>query len=63
MRINLKDIFNIPTAVIYNPDGFTSATSVSIDTRSLRRNSIYVAIKGHYFDGPNFVNHNTAHIK
>lgn len=56
MRITLEDIFNIPTAEIYNPDKYKAVTSVSIDTRSIRKNSIYVALKGKNFDGHNFVN-------
>ena len=55
MKITLEDIFSIPTAVIYYPDKFKAVTSVSIDTRTLRKNSIYVAIKGKQFDGHNFV--------
>jgi UDP-N-acetylmuramoyl-tripeptide--D-alanyl-D-alanine ligase len=55
MRITLEDIFSIPTAVIYNPDRYKSVTSVSIDTRTIKKNSIYVAINGGNFDGHNFV--------
>ena len=55
MTITLEDIFNIPTAVIYNPDSYKSATSVSIDTRSLKKKSLYVAIKGKSFDGHNYI--------
>jgi UDP-N-acetylmuramoyl-tripeptide--D-alanyl-D-alanine ligase len=55
MRITLEDIFSIPTAVIYNPDRYKSVTSVSIDTRTIKKNSIFVAINGGNFDGHNFV--------
>ena len=55
MRINLTDIFNLTGSVIYNPDVFRSVTSVSIDTRTIQRNSLYVAIKGAKYDGHNFV--------
>lgn len=55
MKISLQDIFSIPTAVIYYPDLYKSVTSVSIDTRSIKKNSIYVAIKGSNFDGHDFV--------
>lgn len=55
MRFTLEDIFNIPSAVIYYPDRYKSASSVSIDTRTIKKNSIYVAIKGRNFDGHNFV--------
>ncbi len=55
MKITLEDIFNIQTAVIYYPDRYRSVTSVSIDTRTIKNNSIYVAIKGKAFDGHDFV--------
>ncbi len=55
MRINLTDIFNIPSAVIYEPDKFTSATGVVIDSRKNVKGKIFVAIKGKNFDGHNFV--------
>lgn len=55
MRITLSDIFNIDGTVIYNPDNFKSVSSVSIDTRTLKKNSLYVALKGARFDGHKFV--------
>ncbi len=55
MKITLQDIFNIPTAVIYYPDKYVSVTSVSIDTRTIKKNSIFVAINGQNFDGHNYV--------
>ena len=55
MRINLNDIFNMPTAVIYEPDKFRSASGVVIDSRQKVKNSIFVAIKGKNFDGHDFV--------
>jgi len=56
MKITIEDIFNIPSAVIYNPDMYKSVSSVSIDTRSLKKKSLYVAIKGKRFDGHKYVN-------
>ena len=56
MKITLEDIFNIPTAVIYYPEKYSSVFSVSIDSRTLKKNSIYVALKGSNFDGHDFVN-------
>ncbi|MCB9247163.1 MAG: UDP-N-acetylmuramoyl-tripeptide--D-alanyl-D-alanine ligase [Ignavibacteriales bacterium] len=55
MKITLEDIFSLSTAVIYNPDLYKSVTSVSIDTRTIKKNSIYVAIKGKSFDGHNYI--------
>ena len=55
MKITLEDIFNLSTAVIYNPDLYKSVTSVSIDTRTIKKNSLFVAIKGKNFDGHNYI--------
>ncbi|PJA98007.1 MAG: hypothetical protein CO128_09620 [Ignavibacteriales bacterium CG_4_9_14_3_um_filter_30_11] len=56
IRLTLEDFFNLPTAVIYNPDGFRTVTSVTIDSRNVRKNSAFIAIKGEKFDGHLFVN-------
>ena len=53
--ITLNDLFNLPTAVIYNPDGYKPASSVSIDSRNIVEGSVFVAIKGDRFDGHDFV--------
>jgi UDP-N-acetylmuramoyl-tripeptide--D-alanyl-D-alanine ligase len=45
----------MPTAEIFNPDGYRAASSVGIDSRSVKKNSIFVAIKGEKFDGHKFV--------
>lgn len=55
IKITLEDLFNLPGAVIYNPDSYKSVTSVSTDTRTIRKNSLFVALKGPRFDGHNFV--------
>ena len=55
IRLTLEDIFEIPGAVIYNPDNYRSVSSVSIDSRKIKRNSLFVAIKGEKFDGHDFV--------
>ncbi|MBN1638062.1 MAG: UDP-N-acetylmuramoyl-tripeptide--D-alanyl-D-alanine ligase [Ignavibacteriales bacterium] len=57
MKLILNDLFNIPTAVIYNPDKFSAVSSVSIDTRTIKKNSLYVAIKGREHDGHTFINY------
>ncbi len=44
----------MPTAEIFNPDGYRAASDVSIDSRNVKKNSIFVAIKGEKFDGHNF---------
>ena len=55
IRLTLEDIFEIPGAVIYNPDNYSSVSSVSIDSRKIKRNSLFVAIKGEKFDGHDFI--------
>ncbi len=55
MKITLEDIFNLSTAVIYNPDLYKSVASVSIDTRTIKKNSLFVAIKGKNFDGHKYI--------
>ncbi|MDP3149685.1 MAG: UDP-N-acetylmuramoyl-tripeptide--D-alanyl-D-alanine ligase [Ignavibacteria bacterium] len=55
IKITLKDLFNLPTASIYNPDGYKSAVHVTIDSRNIKPNSIFIAIKGEKFNGHDFV--------
>lgn len=55
-HLNIEDIFNIPTAVIYNPDAFKSIYHVSIDSRSIKKNTLFIAVKGERFDGHDFIN-------
>lgn len=55
IKITLNDLFNLPTASIYNPDGYKSATHVTIDSRDVKPNSIFIAIKGEKFNGHDFV--------
>lgn len=56
ITITLQDLFNLPTASIYNPDGYKSAFHVTIDSREVKPNSIFIAIKGEKFNGHDFVN-------
>lgn len=55
IKITIEDLFNIPGAVIYNPDVFKSTASVVIDSRKIKKGSIFFAIKGEKFDGHDFV--------
>ncbi len=55
MTISLKDIFDLKNSVIYNPDSFVSVSKISIDSRTIKKNSIYVALKGNKYDGHNFI--------
>ncbi len=55
INLTIEDIFNLPTAVIYNPDAFKTVYHVSIDSRNIKKNSLFIAIKGERFDGHNFI--------
>jgi UDP-N-acetylmuramoyl-tripeptide--D-alanyl-D-alanine ligase len=55
IKLTINDMFNIPTAEIFNPDDFSPLYSVSIDTRTIKKNSLFVAIKGNKFDGHDFI--------
>ncbi len=54
-KFTLEDLFEIPTAVMYNPDAYKATSKVTIDSRSVKKNSIFVAIRGKKFNGHNFV--------
>jgi UDP-N-acetylmuramoyl-tripeptide--D-alanyl-D-alanine ligase len=56
MTINITDIFNLKDSVIHNPDNFKTVSKISIDSRTLKMNSMYVALKGNKYDGHNFIN-------
>jgi UDP-N-acetylmuramoyl-tripeptide--D-alanyl-D-alanine ligase len=55
MNIKLADIFELKGAELYNPHIFKTVSKVSIDTRTIKKNSLYVAIKGKKFDGHKFI--------
>lgn len=55
INLNIEDIFNIPTAVIYNPDMFKTISNISIDSRNIKKNTLFIAIKGERFDGHDFI--------
>ncbi len=56
ISLTLEDVFNIPTAEIFNPDNFKTIHAVTIDSRKVPAQSLFVAIEGEKFDGHNFVN-------
>jgi len=55
IKITITDLFNMPSAVIYNPDAFKPVSSVVIDSRKVKKGCLFVAIKGEKFDGHDFV--------
>jgi len=54
-KINIELLFDIPDAVIYDPDKFVESTGVSIDSRKIEAGEIFFAITGDLFDGHDFV--------
>jgi UDP-N-acetylmuramoyl-tripeptide--D-alanyl-D-alanine ligase len=54
-HLNIEDLFNVPSAVIYEPDKLKNINYVSIDSRNIKKNTLFIAIKGNRFDGHNFV--------
>ncbi|NNJ52067.1 MAG: UDP-N-acetylmuramoyl-tripeptide--D-alanyl-D-alanine ligase [Ignavibacteriaceae bacterium] len=55
IRLNIEDLFELPTAVIYSPDKFKAISKVTIDSLNVKKNSLFIAIKGNRFDGHDFV--------
>ena len=53
--LTLDDLFELPTAAIYKPEKYQPVDSVSIDSRQINNNSLFVAVKGEKFDGHDFV--------
>ncbi len=44
IKLTLNDFFNLPDAEIFNPDRFKDITSVSIDSRKIGKNCLFIAI-------------------
>lgn len=55
VHLNIEDIFDVPGSVIYEPDKLKTINYVSIDSRKIRPNTLFIALKGKQFDGHNFV--------
>jgi UDP-N-acetylmuramoyl-tripeptide--D-alanyl-D-alanine ligase len=55
VHLNIEDLFNVPGATIYEPDKLKVINYVSIDSRKIRSNTLFIALKGERFDGHNFV--------
>jgi UDP-N-acetylmuramoyl-tripeptide--D-alanyl-D-alanine ligase len=58
--ISINDLFNLKSAVIYNPDIFKTIRNISIDSRNISKNCLFIAIKGDRLDGHNFINQAVA---
>ena len=55
VHLNIEDLFNVPGATIYEPDKLKVINYVSIDSRNIKSNTLFLALKGQRFDGHNFV--------
>ncbi len=55
VTLNIEDFFDIPTAEIFNPDEFKPVRNVTIDSRKVKKGSLFIAIIGKRFDGHSFV--------
>lgn len=54
--LTLNDFFNLQTAELFNAEKFENIFFVSIDSRNISKNCLFVAIKGKKYDGHNFLN-------
>ena len=55
ISITLQDIFDLPGAEIVHPELLKPINMVSIDSRTVKKGGLYVAIKGEKHDGHTFV--------
>jgi len=55
VKLTIEDLFNVPSAVIYEPDKLKNICYVSIDSRKIRPDNLFIAIKGNRFDGHDFI--------
>ncbi len=53
--ITIEDLFNLETAVLYNPDNFRTIRNITIDSRNIPGSCLFIAVKGERFDGHDFV--------
>lgn len=54
VHLNIKDIFNVPGSEIFESDKLKNINYVSIDSRKIKPNTLFIALKGERFDGHNF---------
>jgi len=55
VQLDIEDIFDVPGAVIFEPDKLKSIHYVSIDSRKIKKNTLFIALTGERFDGHDFV--------
>jgi UDP-N-acetylmuramoyl-tripeptide--D-alanyl-D-alanine ligase len=55
LKITIDDLFELPNAAVYNSESYKPVSTVSIDSRNIKKSSLFIAIKGDKFDGHNFI--------
>jgi UDP-N-acetylmuramoyl-tripeptide--D-alanyl-D-alanine ligase len=55
LKITIDDLFELPNAAVYNSESFKPISTVTIDSRNVKKDALFIAIKGEKFDGHNFV--------
>ena len=55
IALNIEDLFELRTATIFNPDEIKTIRNVTIDSRSVKKDSLFIAIRGKNYDGHSFV--------
>ncbi|NUM61035.1 MAG: UDP-N-acetylmuramoyl-tripeptide--D-alanyl-D-alanine ligase [Ignavibacteriaceae bacterium] len=55
VHLNIEDIFNLTSSVIYEPDKLKRIDYVSIDSRKIKKNTLFIALKGKRLDGHKFI--------
>jgi len=55
IKITIDDLFELPNAAVYNSDSYKPVSAVSIDSRNIKKDSLFIAVKGEKFDGHNFI--------
>jgi len=55
LKISIDDLFELPNAAVYNSESYKPVSAVSIDSRNIKKDSLFIAIKGDKFDGHNFI--------
>ncbi|MFH1197755.1 MAG: UDP-N-acetylmuramoyl-tripeptide--D-alanyl-D-alanine ligase [bacterium] len=55
LNFSLNDLFNLQSAEIFEPEKYYPVSKISIDSRTVEKDSIFVAIKGEKLDGHDFV--------
>jgi len=46
IKITIDDLFELPDAAVYNSDSYKPVSAVSIDSRNIKKDSLFIAIKG-----------------